>query len=281
MLTKLAQSILVSQEISFKQKRKAFRSIFTWDFSQIMFYVCKKRVTRFFTSEMIENSRTLRIPLFGGLGNQLFQLSFALQQENRFKQVILDVSNLSSRQQAELNESNLIELLPAKFKLQNIKNPYIVRKIINLALRASTQENPVKFRKYLKSFIKLLLNAYFSARYLNIYNTYISNGIGFPAEDISDRRDLLAIGYFQTYVYADSSPANQILKRLKTEETLNEVHRTVGVQLRLGDYLNDPNFGLLNENYYRTTLNSLLSKVPDIKVVIFTNDPVTGLKLLS
>ena len=68
------------------------------------------------------------------------------------------------------------------------------------------------------------------------------------------------------------SPVINDPENLKLRSALDEEY-SVGIHVRRGDYLNEPDFrGICSENYYQKCISSILSENPTPKFYIFTND---------
>jgi hypothetical protein len=107
-----------------------------------------------------------------------------------------------------------------------------------------------------------------------IFSTVILNrGIGFSHNESKSGKSHFFIGYFQTFVFAERLVSRYALDLLSTSEEAEMNNTgTVGLHIRLGDYLREDKFGIPGEEYY---LNSLFSipKYQEKKLIVYTNSP--------
>ena len=227
-----------------------------------------------------ENAAT--IYFFGGLGNQLFQLAFALSRANISKAVFIGCSNeIKEIARLILDRSEVL-----KFDVVFIDQiGFLHRKVRNLAIRSSSKRTTNSREFYGRRLIEFLLGAF------STFTSYrgtaqISNGTGFDErmdKDFSSGSHIF-LGYFQSYIWAENS-----LKEIKNSITeMFEVGRkdflsqkddvqskSIFVHYRLGDYLDkkNGNFGTITQSYIDRAIEILQkSGIRTSEVLVFSND---------
>jgi hypothetical protein len=222
--------------------------------------------------------------LMGGLGNQLFQLSAALESEDEEVVLITDLGNPRVNQD---NEPEILSFqLPSRITLKALaKSSFVSRKLLNLGIRLGARANKRNSSVNLYESITWILSKLWKK---NSFAVNLSAGTGLDVSfSISSRR--LNVGYFQ---YAQKS--NGILNVSKLEELsirnpsekyeelkqkAEKVRPTI-IHLRLGDYLAEDSFGIPSAHYYREAIELLNSKFALAPIWLFSNDPSEALKIL-
>jgi hypothetical protein len=201
--------------------------------------------------------------LAGGLGNQLFQIAFGIDRYG-LGNFYVDWSQRDPRNIESLHPS-VFEIIPAlqDYKINrnhNSKWLYIFYKTMFSAFHGSKRGSKFRivFTGYLLSFFTFL---YFGARYrMWIRFVHDSNLVS-----QNKLKGELCAGYFQTSKYIEniglvnfpinldvsSLLGNQILERSK-------VVKPIVAHVRLGDYLNNSEIGVLNQGYYKNALDLIL-----------------------
>lgn len=219
---------------------------------------------------------------FGGLGNQLFQLAFALSRKHVSKAVFIGCSD-------EIKELTLLILgRSEKFKIEVIfidQMSFLHRKLRNLAIRTSSKGSRILHELLWRSLIEFLLGV------LSTFTSYrgtahISNGTGFDEGidvDFSSGSHIY-LGYFQSHIWAENS-LNEI--RMGISEMFEAGNKdfesqkydvrssSVFVHYRLGDYLDKRNrkFGTITQSYIDRAIKILQKSVTgDCEVLVFSND---------
>lgn len=217
---------------------------------------------------------TNRIFLIGGLGNQLFQVVAASVASATSD---IEIIHLGKRE----NDPHKIDFSISNTTLSESKfRPnYLTRKTINFAIRCSSRGKGIRCaRNVLK--IVLLSNLREIQEAIRIMQSLkVNKGVGFDKSLISDKRTNTYLGYFQTWKYVDrflengsivlntekSTKYNSLLKKILDE-------KPIIIHLRLGDYLNEPNFGVLGREYFIDALQNMNSSLSNKKVWIFSNE---------
>jgi len=227
------------------------------------------------------NSEVLSI---GGLGNQLFQLAAGL-----YFSGANDLSfDYSAHQKGIEGSKDLSEyLLPSHVQLTNsFKFGFIQKKIINFCIRMSSSvtENILMQGSRLK--IISILQAVLEWIYPG--NWRVNLGAGFDENhDLSPSN--YHIGYFQTRRYFDDAQVQQSMRDLRlrnpSEPFIKNCAELVNldslvVHVRLGDYVNESNFGIPSKKYFHDSIIELWSLSIFSRISLFSNDIFAALEYI-
>ena len=218
----------------------------------------------------------IRVPLKGGLGNQLFQYHAGLYVAKRCSQPLyLDLTGVQfDRAHHEL----VIDKLNFEGKLLYAKHRYSIlsiRQHLRNLLLSRDLTNPSKRKRF---------------RLNKLTRTYKSPRVGFDKNLERIEGPARLEGYFQSYKYYS---ALQLMGELspKTLELIDpssyflgrlseiKARRTLVLHVRRGDYVSVmDSFGLLSVNYYVDAMSALRQRGFSWEQVwLFTDDP-TGVK---
>jgi hypothetical protein len=196
------------------------------------------------------------VPLTGGLGNQLFQLAYALDKSNVMKTAL--ISNIGA---PRLNHIGVPEILSYQLplgvaELKPSSANWLAKKSSGYMLRAGVSP------KYFEKFPIVLEVAEFL--WMTILTISLSKkivplaakGVGF-FEPISKNVSNFDYGYFQSYRWAEKVIGE--LKNLSLAETSPSLSKyselavkesPLIVHVRLGDYRSESSFGFPGASYY-------------------------------
>ena len=218
------------------------------------------------------------VKLMGGLGNQLFQYAFGLMLANRFKQKIyLDILWFGYYADRKLN---LKEVKPA-LKLRKTDIFFITLEKVFIWSAAHC--------RFIRS-LNLVSHLKNIQEYLHAFEEkWIYKKIeepDFDLDKLSNSKNYYFEGYWQNPVYfEDIRPI--ILKNIKFPELQNTqdlslqnqilTSESIAIHIRRGDYVNNAKvnqrLGTCSIEYYKQTTNLVLSKIPNAKFFLFTDDP--------
>ena len=237
---------------------------------QLIFKKLAKFLPRF-------QSPSVRVKLYGGLGNQLFQLAAALSISGH-RRIIMELDPKAT--DGALTKFVLPPEVDVKIMNSKNLNDLFFLKLCNLNLRVSTNDSPSFSKKTLNFFAKSALTLNIWMRLKNFAKTVIPVGLGY-SDIASSRRHLYLLGYFQSYIWSENYEVrNQLLEmRLRQrsillEEIVQEIgsKKVLGVHVRLGDYLDNPQFGQLSSDYYRKAIQYGLETAKFEALWIFSNN---------
>jgi len=209
------------------------------------------------------------IKLQGGLGNQLFQYSFAraLSIINR-TELYIDFSFYEKKRKYSQKPS--IKELNITYKTYN-ENNYIYRYFQFTRKHNRLLYSPLnKLSKY--PIFNLVIPRYVKEDYMNSYENF-------------KNKYLYLYGYWEDYHYFNKY-ANILRKELTLKKKLNKQNgeyldiisknNSVSIHMRGGPYITDPriksNYANCDKNYYNNAIKSILNKVKDPLFVVFSND---------
>jgi len=208
----------------------------------------------------MKNSNDLKVRLFGGLGNQLFQyfagLDLSLKIGSRLRVDARWIEASYSQDESDIRDFRFL------------KDTEIITKIESGGMNFILER--------LKT--KIAGKSQAAAKFLALY---VPNNPGF-IEFIDLEPAVELRGYFQSHRYFENVNKNHNLQdwSLKIEsqlflETRRELDSApfIAIHVRGGDYLNKTNiYHKLGARYYLESLKYLRGKIGDIKVLVFSDD---------
>ena len=228
-----------------------------------------------------------KVILMGGLGNQLFQYAFALALSKQIEERIhldpnLAAIRLNTFGQPELSRFNLNENISIN---EIAKTPRILRKLIGLGLRLSLQIDRYPIKLY-KNFVKLLVDTYIQVSSGEKSRVFFSSDNGY--DGTFEKKSISTyIGYFQSYKFSSAPNVREELLKLSPKNTSDNVKaysvkalndKPLVVHIRLTDYRNEPNFGILSKDYYRKAIEYQINLGRYGKIWLFSDEAKDALK---
>ena len=231
---------------------------------------------------------TTLVMLTGGLGNQLFQFKAGLCMSPD-DVLILD----SSLGVPALNSDGKPEIFSFDLPLTQVYRSkkrwrWIVSRLMGVQLRDAKATKHrftlMIFQQCARLIAPLVLSIYFR-KWVKVINSQHSS-FNDKSKHISENKFLL--GYFQSYNW-NSEVVSRVLKSLKLSESselvndyieLAKKERPLIVHLRLGDYKNESNFGILSPEYYESAVLDLMATKNYGRLWIFSDEPVLAQKIL-
>jgi len=226
-------------------------------------------------------SKTIILPLAGGLGNQLFQFAHALSNSNDTN--VHFYGNVLSVRKNKNGDPEIMDFrLPSNVKANlNLKKSSVsFKRISSLILRIGGSGLPNQAKKIIIVILAPIVSFLFLLSTGKIAVIRAATNIGF-SEIKKSTHAIFCIGYFQSYIWLEKNP--DVLLQLKYLE-LNQISQTcleivkssshkkiLGIHVRLGDYLKEPKIGLLPKKYYEDAINRMPLEEYD-EVWIFSND---------
>lgn len=221
-----------------------------------------------------------RVILSGGLGNQLFQVAAGLYFFGNEKITLVESLGKPHGGKKNLGEMKLLNL-PNSVSLETHKRRIwagLISKINNLQIGLflvdSTQSRMAS--KLLMPFSNFLLSLYFNDKSRVTYCRQISN----TEEDKETKQNVIS-GYFQNFEYVSIPEIKIKIKELFTRTRSEELSQFIKqarainplvIQVRLGDYLREDDFGIPGTDYYRRAINFVLELKEHQSIWIFSND---------
>jgi hypothetical protein len=227
-----------------------------------------------------KQSGIINIYLTGGMGNQLFQIAagLSLSKDGRVH-VLQELGNprvtskgLASALQFDFH--NAVSIAPQE------EFGVFWKKCAGWILRRGVTEKKLEQILYLGKFLDRIATFLIRARFKFRYKILSAKGVGYCELEVPSSPTLL-IGYFQSYKWLDSESAQATMRLISTprwEETLEyyrekaEREIPLVLHIRLGDYVNEPDIGLLPNTYYGNALKEILLRRKFGKIWIFSDD---------
>jgi hypothetical protein len=218
-----------------------------------------------------------KVVLNGGLGNQLFQIACGLYYSVNNK--VLADGNIGLPKSNSENRVILESLdFPGKeITFTNRQERPLQRQLFRILLVAGMKSTSSRnLDLIVKNFTRLTRFLGF----IGIRQVIVGRGVGYTAGIQGSSRSI-GIGYFQTFMYASNPRVFKILKasrpiqigvELQKYLKLAAQSRPIIVHIRLGDYLLEPNFGILPPSYFLAGISLLREKLPNNPIWIFSDD---------
>lgn len=207
------------------------------------------------------------VRIAGGLGNQLFQISFGRNLPGSTTYFHFGDYEIETAEKIIDNfEGTLL----------NLENHWAFNKIANLTLRfGSVQQS----NKFLKRILEILVIRQANKALRTKVAFSLRNSLGFVGQDMSASQEpQLYIGYFQSYIFAGKlQEINQSLLTARELEFFNKyseialLEKPIALQVRLGDYLGESTFGIPSVAYFRAGLQEI-DESNSRKIWVFTNE---------
>lgn len=222
---------------------------------------------------------SVRVKLYGGLGNQLFQLAAGLSISGN-RRLILELDLKSS--DGTITKFELPPRVDVQIKHSKNLSGILFLRICNLSLRFSTHAHPDILQRFLRFILKGALTLYVGMRDKNFVKVVMPIGLGYSEISLSGRH-LYLLGYFQSYVWSENFEVRNLLLEMRLrqrsiliDEIVREIcsKKVLGVHVRLGDYLDNPQFGQLTSDYYQKAIQHCLDTARFEAIWIFSNNIV-------
>jgi hypothetical protein len=228
------------------------------------------------------NNKTVHLSLAGGLGNQLFQLAAALASTNGSVVLYDFVGNARKNQ---IGQPELMSLkLPDRvtFSSKRLKSKFAVR-ILNLLYRTSVGQKTFLTKAVACSPSRLFIDFYFSIKLHERVSVLQACNVGF-FRITEPRHPLFLVGYFQsdfwpTLLYEKGEIQNIGLvgsgKPIIFRQT--EENKVLALHIRLGDYANEPNIGILDTSYFKDAIDLISESHAIDEIWLFSDEQFKAL----
>lgn len=218
------------------------------------------------------------VHLTGGLGNQLFQYAAALTLGTRdiYFETILGRPRSDRNKRPDLLALRLPTPVHVVEDLSRLK--YFTEKACGFSLRSGVAPKGVEKYWGFSRLIETSLSIVLLIRNGSKFKISRGSGVGYSIIQESDQSQYL-LGYFQSYKYAAKS-----LEQLKTLEPIElgpqlveliakaEVEEPLVVHFRLGDYLQEPTFGIPGPHYYSDAIQRSWNSGNYKSIWVFSDD---------
>jgi hypothetical protein len=226
---------------------------------------------------------SVKVFLTGGLGNQLFQLAAALSVSRQNDVTLYDVMarpRLNSDGRPELESL----ILPDRVHIKRIGNfnPFI-SKVIGFNLRSGF--NPRKLEETAKVLLNAASSLVISIYFKKLTQVIKSNSLGYDPSISKISKYSLLIGYFQTFRYIEQIGVENFVKFPKSQNfkfdeyvKLSKIDNPLIVHIRLGDYKNESDLGVLSAKYYSLAIRATWDESKFNKIWLFSDEPTLALE---
>ena len=253
---------------------------------QLMLTLLKSFFTLFLEMKK-SNSKYTYLVLRGGLGNQLFQYAAALSRDSSKILVDTNIGKPRSGNQDipcifDFELAREVSVVPKK------KFSRVISKLSNHLIKSGMNPKGIESTYTYKYLLKISASIIFSLWYRKPLTVIQAKDNGYFDMRQTRSNDLL-VGYFQSYVWAsDANVKNQLLSlKLKTtskllKEFVDEyVDKSIlAIHIRLGDYRDQYEFGLIDESYYANAIGLVESEMEIDFIWLFSNEPEEAKKLI-
>jgi hypothetical protein len=232
-------------------------------------------------------SKTIYVPITGGLGNQLFQIAAGMS-ETQGKVVVLTC--LGNPRSTDNKPDSQHMNFPNRVLFNQCKGRHsLSAKFFNLLISTTGRRSFINKRKVLKILIELLSSVVFSTHFLTPLMVKTGIGIGFD-QAFKRKKGNFIVGYFQSYRFLEDSNSQEefrsiecLSKRPPYLKLLNTVRSTPSTMLhvRLGDYHQEKSFGVLSEKYFDRALSEIESGSKNSRLLMFSDEPEEATQLFS
>lgn len=211
----------------------------------------------------------MRIPLQGGLGNQLFQIAYGckLMSSHNVRFIYFEEDDKSRVVFDTLREI----LKPELLERLSVEKSFLKRKLANFSLRlsATPQGNNLKTNliKFMAVWAKQLFRIVSKGKEGLVQSKSITDiDIWIPT-----RENVMISGYFQNRecaIYIESWVTNY----KEQESHIQELNKILVVQIRRGDYKSHKQFGTLSDQFFIQNIRKICINLKLEHVWIFSND---------
>jgi len=211
------------------------------------------------------------VNITGGLGNQMFQYAFAvaLKHKNPQDDVLIDIQHYKT-------------FFFRKFKGINLHNGYEINKVFsNANLPIATPFQLLKISYWIPNYVLSRIARKILPLRKTEYIPPYSLNYSYDEKPMNWKGDGYFEGYWQCYnhfvdvreelmkVYSHPKPNKYNAEIINMMETNN----SVGIHVRRGDYLAEPEFrGICDISYYRRAVKEILSDRNQHVFFLFSND---------
>lgn len=259
----LAMCIFTFQYLSLvkRQPVTAFKNLKMFLSTILSFFKFGTRKVFSDYSKRVDNQQVFLYAL-GGLGNQLFQYAAARYYATAISRIKIISDAGTPRQDSRGLPALSVLFDTGSENLEFIsvgRKKLVFSRLANVLLRINIHEsallnNPMTRFLFIKSFQPI-----FSLMLRSWVKVIVCHKHGFTPNISVNRRNLLVIGYFQSYEYA-SIIREEVKKKLnkvgkstlseKSKVRIDRIPNALVIHVRRGDYLAERQIGCLSEEYF-------------------------------
>lgn len=237
-------------------------------------------------AKLANNHYSVVVPLTGGLGNQLFQLSAAMAMANG-SPVGLDSSIGAPRLNPQGRPEIASFALPSNvFFLQSTKRGRLIQKSSGYLLRLGVAPRRFENSTVFLRFFEVLWNILIVLSYRRFIISTVGRGVGYFQLKKRGSKQLI-YGYFQSYIWPEATYGRlqsiepiDYSKEILNYRDLSEIEVPLVVHVRLGDYKLENNFGIPSKRYYTNAISQMWGTGQYKKIWVFSDEPNLALDYL-
>jgi glycosyltransferase involved in cell wall biosynthesis len=231
-------------------------------------------------SERINNKKAILVNLTGGLGNQLFQIAAAINLADR-----RSIIGLTSLGKPRTNSAGMSEIqsfkLPSQIEITNKRASLLSKKTTGYLLRSGIWPKSYESNPVVKKISLLLGRLVLSSHLRKIVYLQTATDVGFEIFNIKQKRNYLLIGYFQSSRWLENASTRSLMNSIHLENPEPELKSLIQysalenplvIHVRLGDYRNEPTFGLLDSDYYEKAIEIHMRKWSPENFWVFSDE---------
>jgi hypothetical protein len=229
-----------------------------------------------------------RVILSGGLGNQLFQVAAGMYFFGHEQTTLVESLGKPHGGKRNLSEMKLLNL-PKTISLETRRWPIwtpLITKINNfqVSLFLTDSARTRLLGKLLLPISNFLITFYFNDKSKVKYCRQISN----VGEIKKDTQNVIS-GYFQNHDYVSNPEVKFRICELLAIEKSQELTQLIEeakqmsplvIQVRLGDYMREDDFGIPGTDYYKRAIEFILERQKHQNIWIYSNDIQMAKKIL-
>ena len=227
------------------------------------------------------NKKRVIVPILGGIGNQLFQVS-ALAGLEIEAELLVD-NSLFGVQSNKFGSDLSCLAISEDIKFENFQRlTWLSRKFAGAILRFSRWENSSGISRTVLNLLVRVAEFLLTFRYHGRTRVLITSETGYQRiVTPTDSRNILLLGYFQSYKF------HPPVERLRNEFSLSarfvsdglvqllnrsDYSRPLVVHVRRGDYALNPQLGMLSRGYYLKHIERIFESSSCDSIWFFSND---------
>lgn len=219
------------------------------------------------------------IVLTGGLGNQLFQYAFLLNQPLTRKYLISEwgAPRLNKQMRPEIFSFSGISLDVNEYKPKH--RARVLPKFLGYCLRSGFTPRKWEHPKFIKV-IRLVTSILVTLDKRHISTIIAHPALGYSKTIRNSSRSQIHLGYYQSFEYSKRQEVKNILRELHLPLTprmlelsnFSKQEKPIVLHFRFGDYLTEADFGIPGLDYYKKSLEYLSQRNTKGKYWVFSDD---------
>ena len=230
----------------------------------------------------MRSNRKVNITLMGGLGNQLFQYAFAQYVESISRErVTFNDLNRSMRKKKDNKPEIAGFNVNGDFDLdgQGYLDKFL-GKWLGLLIRVTLSSSHCLLKRIIRILALWISTLLASLKYRQFTAVFVSPEVGFTRWKPTVLNQL-CLGYFQTFRFAQHPDVKEKLLKMRPidfeeeilkYQALSRIESPLLVHIRLGDYKNEPQFGLISPSYYFAAIREQMRDGKYGKIWVFSDE---------